>query len=153
MHAYVRDDRPFAGHLAPAALYYYSPARGSEHPEQHLSDYQGIMQADAYSGYNGLYAKGRKPGEIIEAACWAHGRRKFFELAELQKAPVAIEAVRRIDELFSIEREINGRPPDQRLSVRRKRSKPMIDALEIWLRDERRKLSSKAPVARRSTTA
>ena len=68
------------------------------------------MQADAYAGFNGLYAAGRKPGPIIEAACWAHGRRKFFELAELQKAPIAIEAVSRIDELFAIEREINGRP-------------------------------------------
>ena len=77
------------------------------------------MQADAYSGYNGLYVAGRKPGPIIEAACWAHGRRKFFELAELQKAPIAIEAVRRIDELFAIEREINGLSPDQRLAVRR----------------------------------
>ena len=75
-------------------------------------------------------------------------RRKFFELAELQKAPVAIEAVRRIDELFAIEREIKGRPPDVRLSVRRTRSKPLVEALENWLRDERRKLSSKAPVAK-----
>ena len=99
----------------PAALYYYSPTRGSEHPEQHLANYSGLMQADAYSGYNGLYVDGRKPGMIIEAACWAHGRRKFFELADLQKAPVAIEAVRRIDELFAIEREINGQPPDVRI--------------------------------------
>ena len=118
---YVRDDAPFGGSAAPAALYYYSPTRGGEHPEKHLAAYSGLMQADAYSGYNGLYAKGRKPGEIIEAACWAHGRRKFFELAELQKAPVAIEAVRRIDELFAVEREINGQPPDVRLSVRQQR--------------------------------
>ena len=146
--AYVRDDAPFGGMAAPAALFHYSPTRGSEHPERHLATYAGLMQADAYSGYNGLYAKGRKPGEIIEAACWAHGRRKFFELAELQKAPVAIEAVRRIDELFDIEREINGKPPDERLRVRQARSKSLVDALEIWLRDERRKLSSKAPVAK-----
>ena len=146
--AYVRDDQPFGGQAAPAALFYYSPTRGGEHPEMHLATYSGLMQADAYSGYNGLYAKGRKPGEIIEAACWAHGRRKFFELAELQKAPVAIDAVKRIDELFAIEREINGQPPDVRLAVRQARSKPLADALEIWLRDERRKLSSKAPVAK-----
>ena len=145
---YVRDDRPFGGELAPAALYYYSPTRGGEHPEKHLATYSGLMQADAYSGYNGLYVKGRKPGEIIEAACWAHGRRKFFELAELQKAPVAIEAVRRIDELFAVEREINGQPPDRRRAVRQQRSRPMTDALEAWLRDERRKLSSKSPVAK-----
>ena len=101
------------------------------------------MQADAYAGFNGLYVAGRKPGPIIEAACWAHGRRKLFELAELQKAPIAIEAVRRIDELFAIEREINGLSPDQRLAVRRQRSKPLVDDLERWMRQERRKLSSK----------
>ena len=145
---YVRDDAPFGGQSAPAALYYYSPTRGGEHPEKHLATYSGLMQADAYSGYNGLYVKGRKPGEIIEAAFWAHGRRKFFELAELQKAPVAIEAVKRIDELFAIERDINGQPPDLRLRVRQERSKPLIAAFEIWLKDERRKLSSKAPVAK-----
>ena len=145
---YVRDDAPFGGSSAPAAVYYYSPTRGGEHPEQHLAHYSGPMQADAYSGYNGLYVKGRQPGEIVEAACWAHGRRKFFELADLQKAPVAIEAVRRIDELFAIEREINGKPPDVRKAVRQERSKPLVTALETWLRDERQKLSSKAPVAR-----
>ena len=101
---YVRDDRPFGGQAAPAALFHYSPDRGAKHPERHLATYSGLCQADAYSGYNGLYAASRKPGPIIEAACWAHGRRKFFELAELQKAPVTIEAVRRIDELFAIER-------------------------------------------------
>lgn len=117
---YVRDDAPFGGSSAPAAVYSYSPTRGGEHPEQHLANYSGLMQADAHSGYNGLYAWPRRhasgapaasAGRIIEAACWAHGRRKFFELSDLQKAPVAIEAVRRIDELFSIERDINGRPP------------------------------------------
>ena len=146
--AYVRDDQPFGGEAAPAALFHYSPDRGGKHPEQHLGRYSGIMQADAYSGYNGLYVAGRKPGLIFEAACWAHGRRKFFELAELQKAPVAIEAVRRIDALFAIEREINGQPADHRRNVRRERSKPLVDALETWLREERRKLSSKSPVAK-----
>ena len=146
--AYVRDDKPFAGKAASAVLFHYSPTREGEHPEAHLASYTGLMQADAYSGYNGLYAAGRTPGPIIEAACWAHGRRKFFELAELQKAPIAIEAVRRIDELLAIEREINGRPPDQRLTVRHQRSRPLVDALEKWLRAERKKLSSKAPLAK-----
>ena len=146
--AYVRDDAPFGGARAPAVVYHYSPTRGAEHPEKHLATYSGLMQADAFSGYNNLYAKGRKPGEIVEAACWAHGRRKFFDLAELQKAPVAIEAVRRIDELFAIEREINGKPPHERRAVRRERSKPLVDALEAWLSIERKKLSSKAPVAK-----
>jgi transposase len=146
--AYVRDDRPFGGEAAPAALFHYAPTRDGEHPVAHLANYSGLMQADAYSGYSRLYSIGRKPGPIIEAACWAHGRRKFFELAELQKAPVAVEAVRRIDELIAIEREINGWPPDQRLGVRGQRSRPLIDALEQWMRAERRRLSSKAPLAK-----
>lgn len=146
--AYVRDDKPFDGAAAPAALFYYSPNRSAEHPEQHLATYSGICQADAYSGYNRLYVAGRKPGEIIEASCWAHGRRKFYDLADLQKAPLSIEAVRRIDELFAIEREINGKPPDERIAVRRERSRPLVDDLKSWLRTERRKLSSKSPTAR-----
>ena len=146
--AYVRDDRPFAGSAAPAVLLYYARDRGAEHPERHLATYSGLMQADAYAGYNGLYAGDRKPGMIYEAACWAHGRRKFFELAELQKAPIAIEAVRRIDELFAIEREINGKPPDERRAVRQQHSRPLVDALETWLSTERKKLSSKSPVAK-----
>ena len=154
---YVRDDAPFGGEAAPAALFYYAPDRGAAHPEKHLASYSGLMQADAYSGYNGLYAWPRRhpsgepaagAGRIIEAACWAHGRRKFFELADLQKAPLAIEAVRRIDELFAIEREINGQPPERRRTVRQTRSKPLVDDLETWLREERRKLSSKNPLAK-----
>jgi transposase len=145
---YVRDDRPFGGSAAPAALFHYSPNREGEHPERHLAGYSGLMQVDAYGGYNGLYAEGRKPGPILEAACWAHGRRKFFELADLQKAPLVIEAVRRIDELFAIEREINGKPPDERRSVRQERSKPLVDALDAWLRQQRRALSSKSPMAK-----
>ena len=105
---HVRDDRPFGGKAAPAAVFYYSPTREGKYAEQQLAAYTGICQADAYSGFNGLFAAGRQPGPIIEAACWAHSRRKFFELARLRKMPIAIEAVMRIDELFAIEREING---------------------------------------------
>ena len=108
LRAHVRDDRPFGGKAAPAVLLYYSPNREGEHPQRQLAKYTGIMQVDAYSGYNALYVAGRQPGPIIEAACWAHGRRKLFELARLRKMPIAIEAVRRIDELFAIERDING---------------------------------------------
>jgi transposase len=144
---YVRDDKPFAGTAAPAALFYYSSDRTAQHPERHLDDYSGLMQADAYSGYNGLYAKDRQAGPITEATCWAHARRKFFELAELRKAPLALGAVRRIDELFAIEREINGKPPDERCRVRQTRSKPLVDELGTWLRQERRKLSSKNRLA------
>jgi len=145
---YVRDDAPFSGRAPPAAVYYYSPDRGAEHPERHLVGYSGIVQADAYAGFNRLYVAGRKPGPIVEAACWAHARRKFYELAELRKTPLAIEAVRRIDELFAVEREINGLSADQRLAARRQRSRPLTEALETWMRQERRKLSSGNPIAR-----
>lgn len=104
--------------------------------------------ADAYSGYNRLYASDRTAGRISEAACWAHARRKFYEIAELQKAPIAIEAVRRIDELFAIEREINGRPPDERVAVRQARSRQLAEGLKTWLDGERRKLSSKHRLAK-----
>jgi hypothetical protein len=94
---YVRDDRPFVGPDPPAAVFFYSRDRGGEHPEQHLASYAGLMQADAYAGFNRLYEANRKPGPIVEAACWAHARRKFFDLARINKAPIAIEAVERID--------------------------------------------------------
>ena len=106
------------------------------------------MQADAYAGFKRLYEVSRKPGPIVEAACWAHARRKFFDLARLQKAPIAIEAVERIDALFAIEREINGMVPQERLAVRAERSQPFIAELEAWLREQRRRLSSKNETAR-----
>jgi transposase len=144
---HVRDDRPFGGKAAPAAVYYYSPNREAEHPERHLAKYSGLMQADAYSGFNQLFVEGRQPGPIIECGCWSHSRRKFFELARLRKMPIAIEAVRRIDELFAIERDINGLSTEQRLAVRRKRSQKIVDDFETWLRQERKKLSPKGPLA------
>jgi len=115
---YVRDDRPFGGADPPAATYFYSPDRRGEHPEAHLASWAGLMQADAYAGYDRLYAAGRHPGPIVEAACWSHARRKFFDLARLTKAPIAIEAVARIDALFAIERDLNGSSPDERRTVR-----------------------------------
>jgi hypothetical protein len=101
---YVRDDRPFGGPAPPAAIFYYSRDRRGEHPQRHLSEYRGILQADAYAGFNDLYSEARKPAPLTQALCWAHGRRNFFKLAELAKAPVAIEAVQRIDAIFDIER-------------------------------------------------
>jgi transposase len=138
---YVRDDRPFGGHDPPAAVFFYSRDRGGEHPEQHLASYAGLMQADAYAGFNGLYEANRKPGPIVEAACWAHGRRKFFDLARLNKAPIAVEAVARIDVLFAIEREINGLSPEVRVRVRQERSRPLVSELHTWLREQRAKVS------------
>jgi transposase len=145
---YVRDDRPFGGHDPPAAIFFYSADRRGEHPEQHLASYAGLMQADAYAGFNRLYDARRKGGAIIEAACWAHARRKFFDIARINKAPIAIEAVKRIDALFAIEREINGLPPHERLAVRTERSRALVFALEAWLREQRAKLSGQNETAK-----
>jgi transposase len=145
---YVRDDRPFAGPDPPAALFCYSRNRSGEHPGRHLAGYAGILQADAYAGFGDLYDAKRKPGPITEAACWSHGRRKFFELADLLKAPLAIEAVRRIDAIFAIEREVNGLAAEQRLAVRQKSVKPLVDELKAWMLTERARLSRHADIAK-----
>jgi len=145
---YLRDDLPFGGRAPPGAIFYYSPDRGGKHPCQHLKNYAGILQADAYAGFNDLYHPARKPGPIIEAACWAHGRRKLFVLADLAKAPLAIEAVRRIDAIFEVEREINGLTAEQRLAIRQVRVAPLVTSLEQWMRGERTRLSRHADVAK-----
>jgi len=145
---YLRDDRPFGGQGPPAALYDYSPTRHGEYPRKVLADWSGVMQADAFSGYNAFYEKGRQPAPVVEAACWAHGRRDLFDLAKLTKAPIAVEIVRRIDELFAIEREINGKPPEVRRAVRQERSKPLVAALEGYMREQLERLSPKNDVAK-----
>ena len=145
---YVRDDRPFAGEASPAAIFHYSADRGGAHPRQHLACYAGILQADAYAGFNELYAPRRLPGPITEAGCWAHSRRKFFSLAEIAKAPLALEAVRQIDAIFDVEREINGLPAEQRLAVRKDQVAPLVSDLETWMRRERARLSRHAEVAK-----
>jgi transposase len=155
--AYVRDDRPFAGPTPPAAVFFYSRDRTAQHPEHHLRDYAGILQADAYAGFNRLYEAERKPGPITEASCWAHGRRKFFELADVTAkaggklaviAPLAFEAVKRIDAIFDIEREINGRSIAERIAVRRERIAPLVSDLESWMREQRTKLSRHSDVGK-----
>ena len=144
--AYVRDDRPFAGPDPPAALFFYSRNRNGEHPNQHLAGYAGILQADAYAGFGDLYDAKRKPGPITEAACWSHSRRKFFELADLGKSPLAVEAVRCIDAIFAS--EINGATAEQRLALRQERVKPLVGEFEGWMRAERARLSRHADLAR-----
>ena len=129
-------------------MFFYSRDRGGEHPEQHLARYAGLMQADAYAGFNRLYEANRKPGPIIEAACWAHGRRKFFDLARINKAPIAAEAVERIDALFAIEREINGLPPQGRIRAREERSRPLTVELQTWLREQRARVSKSSETAK-----
>jgi transposase len=159
---YVRDDRPFGGPDPPAAMFYYSRDRAGEHPQAHLADYAGIFQADAFGGYNKLYEAGRKPAPIVEAACWVHARRPFFIMADIaanarRKAqgktsgvisPLALEAVRRIDALFEIERSINGQSAERRRAVRQELSTPLVADLERWLREQRAKLSRGNDLAR-----
>jgi transposase len=144
----VRDDCPFGGRDPPAAAYFYSPDRSGEHAERFLDGFTGIVQADAFAGFGRLYEAGQGRMPMCEAGCWAHGRRKFFELADLQKAPLAIEAMARIDAIFAIEREINGLSCEERLTVRAERVRPLVTDLESWLRASRAKLSSKAPLAK-----
>jgi len=154
---WVRDDRPFGGPDPPAAVFFYSRDRAGEHAARHLEGYGGILQADAYAGFNQLYEAGRRPGPIVEAACWAHGRRKFFVLADVSSkargklpvvSPMAFEAVKRIDAIFDIEREINGKPAAERLAVRRARVMPLVAELEAWMRTERARLSRHSDVAK-----
>ena len=152
---YVKDDRPFGGSDPPAAMFYYSRDRSGEHPQAHLANYTGILQADAFGGYIKLYEPERSPGLIREAACWVHARRPFFAMADLEEnarrkaagkkeiviSPVAMEIVRRIDALFEIERSINGQNADQRKAVRQARSASLVADLEAYMREQCAKLS------------
>jgi transposase len=152
---YVRDDRPFGGGAPPAAMFYYSRDRGGANAEAHLTHWSGLLQADAYSGYNKLYAADRTPGSILEAACWSHARRPFFALADIEASarrkaegktpapvsPHALEIVQRMDRLFEIERGINGRSAEERRAVRQELSRPLVGELENRMRAQRPKLS------------
>ena len=152
---YVRDDRPFGGADPPAAMFYYSPDRKGEHPQAHLANYRGILQADAFGGYGKLYEGNRQPGPILEAACWAHARRPFFAMADLEEnarrkaagkkeiviSPMAMEIVRRIDTLFAIERPLNGQSSDARKAARQALSAPLVADLEAYMIEQRAKLS------------
>jgi len=156
---YVRDDRPWGGRAPPAALFKFSRDRQMIHPNKHLAGWQGVLQADAYSGYNDLYLDDRSPGPARSALCWSHARRKFFELADIAGnvrknkpahdiSPVALEAVKRIDAIFDIEREINGMDADARRAVRQERSRPLVEELRTWLLEERARLSKHNSVAK-----
>jgi transposase len=152
---YVRDDRPFGGGAPPAAMFYSSRDRGGALVETHLARWSGLLQADAYDGYNRLYAVDRKPGLILEADCWAHARRPFFALADIEASarrkaegkvpvpisPLALEMVRRIDALFEIERGITAKCAGERRAVRQALSRSLVDELEARMRAERPKLS------------
>jgi len=159
---YVRDDRPFARADPSAALFHYSRDRRGEHPRTHLALWSGILQADAYGGYGELYAPNRQPGPVLEAGCFAHARRKFFELADVAAAarrksrneragmiyPIALEAVQRLDALFDIERGINGKSAAERLAIRQELSAPLIAELHEWLTSQFAKLSRNHDLAK-----
>jgi hypothetical protein len=140
---YVRDDRPAGELAAPAVWFAYSPDRRGEHPHRHLAEFKGTLQADGYAGFNRLYDSGR----IQEAACWAHVRRKFFDLHQAHASPITTEALERIGSLYALEREIRGRPPDERQRVRDSRSRPLLASLQEWLKQSLPKLSRKSETA------
>jgi hypothetical protein len=137
---YVRDDRPAGDTAAPAVWFAYSPDRKGEHPERHLEKFRGTLQADAYAGFNQLYENGR----IEQAACWAHVRRKFYDLEQAHASAVAREALVRIGALYGIEETIRGKPPDERRAVRQAQSKPLLDSLRQWFEATLSKLSRKS---------
>ncbi|MCW1410833.1 MULTISPECIES: IS66 family transposase [Rhizobium] len=154
---YVRDDKPFCGPAPPAAVFYATSNRRGEHPQRHLAEFGGILQADCYNGFNPLFDRTKKQMPVTPAFCFAHARRKFFELADVSRrarrgqgarpiSPVALEAVKRIDALFAIEREINGMTADERRDVRQEKSKPILEAMEEWLQQERAVLSRSSPL-------
>jgi len=161
---YLRDDRPFGGGAPPAALYHFSTDRRKEHPARHLAGWTGILQADAYGGYNDLYHAGHKPAPVRSALCWSHARRKFFELADIKAAaknvarkgrsvaeeisPVALQAVKRFDAIFDVEREITGLTAEARHDARQRLVRPMVEDLNDWLRTERARMSKHNPVAK-----
>jgi transposase len=142
---YVRDDRPAGDTTAPAVWFAYSPNRQGEHPQQHLKDFRGTLQADAYAGFNALYEDPQRG--MAEAACWAHFRRKFYDLQQAHASPIAAEAIERIGALYAIESEIRGRPPDERRAIRQTRARPLLDSVYEWLQSTRAKLSPKSAVA------
>ena len=143
---YARDDRPWCGQAPPAVAYLYAEDRKATRPKDHLTPFAGILQVDAYAGFDGLPGV-KVDGTVRLAHCWTHTRRKFHEVSVSSQSPSAAEAIRRIGELYAIEAEIRGRPADERLAVRQERSRPLVDALKAWLMDELGQVSGKMPLA------
>ena len=140
---YVRDETPHGGSCPAAAVYFYSPDRKGEHPAAHLKAFKGTLHADGYAGFNAIFEQKR----IVEAACWAHVRRKFFDVNEANGSPIAKEALERVGALYGVEAEARGRPPDERKQLRQEKSKPRLDALRTWLTATNAKLSQKTQLA------
>ena len=140
---YVRDDRPAGQPMPPAVWFAYTPDRKGEHPRRHLNHFTGILQADGYAGFHHLYEGGR----IVEAACWAHARRKFYDIQVANGSAIATEAVHRIGALYDIERELRGKPAELRCQIRQARAAPLIEELHRWLNTTLTKLSRKSDTA------
>ncbi len=140
---YARDERPWAGQAPPAAWYRFSTDRKAERPGDHLKDFEGFMHADGYAGFGDLY----RTGKIHEVACMAHVRRKFVDVQKSQGSSIAEQAIRRIGELYAIEKQARGRPPDERVRIRQAKSKPLFDDLESWLKAQVTRISGKTPLA------
>lgn len=140
---YVRDERPHGGHRPPAAAFFYSPDRKGVHPQSHLKNFKGVLHADGYAGFNGVF----ETGLVTEAACWAHVRRKFFDVHAATASPVAKEALDRIGALYGIEADIRGKPPDERRRYRGEQAMPLLMGLKAWLDATLPKLSGKSELA------
>lgn len=140
---YVRDDRPAGEETAPAVWFAYSEDRKGEHPRAHLKNFKGALQADAYSGFHHLY----DGGAIYEVACWAHARRKFYEIHAAHPSPITTEALLRIGALYGIEEQIRGKPIDIRREVRQARARPLLEDLRVWMEKSLGQLSPKSETA------
>lgn len=143
---YVRDDRASGHTSAPAVWFQYSPDRKGEHPRRHLQDFQGILQVDAFAGYDRLFDDGR----IVEAACWSHARRKFYDIHEQQSklaGTLAHQALQKIGEIFAVEADIQGQSPEDRCRQRRRRTRPLLDELQRWMTGTLAQVSAKSPMA------
>lgn len=140
---YVRDDRPSGATVPPAVWFAYSSDRKGIHPQKQLAEYEGILQADAYAGFNALF----ETGKIIEAACWAHSRRKFYDLHDARPSSFTEEALWRIGELYAIEARIRGRPPDERRQARQEQARPRLGNLNGWLQQMLTTVSRKSGAA------
>jgi transposase len=144
---YVRDDRASASHDPPAVWLVYSPDRKGVHPRTHLKDFKGVLQADGYAGFDRLFNEADPQHPIKEAACWAHARRKFYDIHQATQSPLALEALNRIAELYAIEERIRGQPPDVRQQVRAMHAQAKLDALHAWMIQTRASLSKKSDLA------
>src|SRR3954469_11751298 len=150
---YAVDDRPWGGETPPAVVFFYAEDRKGEHSAAHLAEFQGILQVDGYSGFKSLLEnrpavlENRPAGAIRLAFCWAHCRRRFYEIHQATGSPLAEEALRRIGELYQVEAEVRGRPAEDRRAIRQERSKPVVEALHSWLSAQLERVSGKSALA------